>query len=151
MSKGQRIGLIVLAVVVVAVAFVVARPDDEDEDASSPPAAQTEPGTRKIPRETAEAPTATTESRPEHRIRLRGGEPVGGVQRIEVKKGDFVRITVESDQPDEIHLHGYDIERASAPAAPARFSFRANIEGEFELEGHEGGQTPVASLVVEPR
>ena len=150
MSKGQRIALIALAVVVVAVAFVVARPDDEDEKASSPPATETETQTVETPAETAETPTATTESRPEHRVRLRAHKPVGGVQRIEVKSGDFVRITVESDEPDELHLHGYDIERTTAPGAPARFAFRAKIEGEFELEGHEGGGTPVANLVVEP-
>jgi FtsP/CotA-like multicopper oxidase with cupredoxin domain len=149
-SKGQRVGLIALAIVVVAVAFVVARPDDEDEKASSPPAAQTEGQTAESPGETTESPTATTETRPEHRVRLRGHEPVGGVQRIEVKSGEFVRIRVESDEPDEIHLHGYDIRRTTAPGAPARFSLRAEIEGEFELEGHEGGGTPVANLVVEP-
>ena len=150
MSKGQRIGLIALAVVVVAVAFVVARPDDEEDKPSSPPAAETEARTTEAPAETTGTPTATTESRPEHRVRMRGHQPVGGVQRIEVRSGDFVRITVESDEPDELHLHGYDIERTTAPGAPARFAFRAEIEGEFELEGHEGGGTPVANLVVEP-
>ena len=150
MSKGQRVGLIALAALVVAVAFVVARPDDEEDKSSSPPAVETEARTAETPPETTETPTATTESRPEHRVRMRGHQPVGGVQRIEVKSGDFVRITVESDEPDELHLHGYDIERATAPGEPARFSFRARIEGEFELEGHHGGGTPVANLVVEP-
>jgi len=149
MSNGQRMGLIALAIVVVAVAFVVARPDDDEEKQGADRAAQgTTSETAARPPETT--PTATTESRPEHRVRLRAHKPVGGVVRIEAKKGDFVRITVESDEPDEIHLHGYDIEKAVAPGEPARFSFRADIEGDFEMEGHEGGEAVVARVVVEP-
>lgn len=145
MSRGQRAGLIALAVVVVAVGFVVAQPDDTDEKADMPSTESTV--TDAAP--PAEAPTATTETRPEQRVRLRGGRPSGGVRRIEVTKGEFVRITVESDGPDEIHLHGYDITREAAPGQPARFSFRAEIEGVFEVESHEAGEA-VARVVVTP-
>ena len=147
MSRGQRLGLIALAVAVAAVAFVVARPADEDEGTSTP-AADREPSG------TAEEPTATTDARPETRVRLRAHKPLGGVQRIEAKKGELVRIAVESDAADEIHLHGYDITREAGPAQPARFSFRADVEGIFELESHEaehgGGEPLIARLVVEP-
>jgi hypothetical protein len=61
---------------------------------------------------------------------------------------------VSSDAPDEIHLHGYDIELEAAPGAPARFSFKANLEGVFEMESHtaeDAGQEPlIANLVVNP-
>lgn len=43
---------------------------------------------------------------------------------------------VSSDSPDDIHLHGYDIERAAGPDKPARFRFEADIEGAFEIESH---------------
>ena len=149
MSRGQRLGLIALAVAVAAVAFVVARPDDDDE--SPTPAADTTGGE---PSGTAQEPTATTEPRPETRIELRAHEPSGGVRRIEAKKGDFVRLLVESDTADEIHLHGYDITRKVRPGEAARFSFRAEVEGIFELESHEaehdGGDPVIARLVVEP-
>lgn len=149
MSRGQRLGLIALAVVIAAVAFVLARPDDGDEKADDPaPPTQTE---RAAP---PEEPTATTDARPEERVRLRGHRPVGGVARIEVKKGDLVRMVVESDSRDQIHVHGYDIEKATGPQSPARFSFRADLEGVFEVESHEaehgGGDPLVARLVVEP-
>jgi hypothetical protein len=40
------------------------------------------------------------------------------------------------------------------PGKPARFSFEANLEGQFELESHvaeDAGRDPkVANLVVEP-
>jgi hypothetical protein len=138
--------LIALAVAIAAVAFVLAKPDDNESDSSSPAAKTTTS-------ESTPPPTATTESRPEERIELRDHKPVGGARRIQVEKGDFVRLTVESDTPDEIHLHGYDITRAVTASDPARFSFRAQIEGVFELESHEaehaGADAVIARLVVE--
>ena len=77
-----------------------------------------------------------------------------GIQRIETKKGDTVRIVVTSDARDELHLHGYDIERVAAPGKPARFRFKANTEGVFELESHtaeHAGLEPlIARVVVQP-
>ena len=149
MSRGQRLGLIALAVAVAAAAFVVARPDDEDDNRT--PAVDT---TGREPSGTAQEPTATTEPRPETRIELRAHEPSGGVRRIDAKKGDFVRLLVESDTADEIHLHGYDITREVRAGEPARFSFRADVEGIFEVESHEaehaGGDPVIARVVVEP-
>jgi len=142
MSKGQRLGLIGLAAVIAAVAFVLARPDDESDKQASPAADTT--------REPGKAPTATTESRPEVRLQAR---PHGttGVRRIETKKGEFVRLLVESDAPAEVHVHGYDITRKARPSEPARFSFRADIEGVFEVESHgEGGDSLIARLAVTP-
>jgi plastocyanin len=83
------------------------------------------------------------------RIRVRGGEPVGGVETIEVQRGDRIRFTVSSDQPDEVHVHGYDLERPVAPGAPARFSFTADADGIFEVELH-GSHAQIASLEVQP-
>lgn len=163
MSRNQRIALVVAAVAVAVLAFVIAQPGDDDdggERAATTPA-QTETG------ETtdggtadggAEAPPETQEEPPPPpevtRIRMRGGEVVGGAQDIDVTRGDTVRIVVTSDAPDEIHLHGYDITRNTAPGQPARFRFRANAEGAFEIESHvaeDAGRDPlVARLVVEP-
>jgi len=152
MSKPQRLGLIALAGLIAVAGFVLLRPDGDDEKAGGPG-----PPTRTAPREpsaTASEPTATTDTRPEERVVLRGHRPVGGVERIEVKKGDFVRLVVESDTPDEIHLHGYDIDGRPGPGEPARFSFRANIEGVFEVDSHEaedeGDEPLIATLVVAP-
>ena len=151
MSRGQRLGLIALAAVVAAVAFVLARPDDDEEKTSSPArSTQTETSPSASPR----VPTATTDTRPEQTVTLRDHRPAGGVARIEVKKGDLVRLVVESDARDQIHVHGYDIEKETGPQTPARFSFRADVEGVFEVESHEaehgGGDPLVARLVVEP-
>jgi hypothetical protein len=160
MSRNQRIGLVAVALVVAVVAFVIARPggDDDDGDGSQQAAqttpAQTETGPAE---ETGETQTETEPPPPEpevSRIRVRGGTVVGGVQRVQAAKGDTVRILVVSDTPDEIHLHGYDIYENTAPGNPARFVFRADIEGIFEIESHvaeDAGRDPLlARLVVEP-
>ena len=150
MSRTQRIGLVVAALAVAVVAFVVAQPgaDEESPPDTPAPAAETETGT-----ETDSEPAAPLE--PEvTRIRLQGGEVAGGVKEIQAARGDTVRIVISSDAPDELHLHGYDIEREAAPGQPARFRFKANAEGEFVLESHvaeDAGKEPViARLLVGP-
>ena len=165
MSRNQRIALIVAAIVVAVVAFLVASPSS-DENADEPPATvgqtETQPEAESggETQTEAEEPAATEEEPPPPpepevtRIEIRGGEVAGGAQDITVQSGDTVRIVVSSDAPDEIHLHGYDITRNAAPGAPARFRFRANLEGAFEIESHvaeDSGRDPlIARLNVEP-
>jgi len=161
MSNRGRAGLIVLAVAVVAVAFIALRPSDSNDKADDPAdkaadTTATEPGAGQT--DTAKEPTATAESAPPppQEITLRDGTPEGGIKRIEVKKGEEVRIQVRTNETtaDEIHLHGYDIEKETKSGAPANFRFKANIEGIFEIESHtaeDAGKEPlIARLVVEP-
>jgi hypothetical protein len=146
MSNAQRLALVAAALAVAVVAFLIAKPgtDDEapDRDSARTAPARTDTGSGTAT-EPAPAPRA-------HRIRLSNGGVIGGVRKIEAEHGDTVRISVTSDAPDVIHLHGYDIERAVGPAKPARFVFKADIEGEFELEAHDLGHLMIASVVVVP-
>jgi hypothetical protein len=61
---------------------------------------------------------------------------------------------VSADAEDDIHLHGYDIEKTVQPGKPATFKFTADIEGIFEIESHvaeAAGREPlVGKLTVEP-
>ena len=158
MSRNQRIGLVVAAVVVAVVAFLIASPGGDDEGDSTPQttqAAETQTGTgTETGTDTdAEAPAPP---KPEvTRIQIRGGEVAGGPAEVEAKKGDTVVIVVSADAPDDIHLHGYDIEKKVEPGQPARFRFKAKFEGEFEIESHvaeDAGRDPlVGTLIVEPR
>lgn len=144
MSRQQRFGLVAVAVAIAVVAFVVARPsDDDDEPAPAATQAQTGPTETATERpEAAPAPEVT-------RIQVRGGEPVGGLEEITVEKDETVRVTVSSDTPQHIHLHGYDVIKDAAPGAPARFRFKADLEGIFEIE-LEGPGVQIAELRVEP-
>ena len=155
MSRNQRIGLIVAAVVFAAVALKVLSPGDED---SGEQAAQTTPTTgteTQAQTEPEEQPHETVPPEPEvTRIEIRGGEVAGGAADITVTKGDVVRIVVSADAPDDIHLHGYDIEKKAAAGQPARFRFKADVEGIFEIESHvaeDAGKDPlIGKLTVEP-
>ena len=149
MSRNQRIGLIVAALIVAVVGFVIASPGGDDD--SDDQAARTTPDTQATETETEPPPPPEPEVT---RIQIRGGEVVGGPPDITLTSGDVVRIVVTSDAPDDIHLHGYDIEKQAAPGRPARFRVRADIEGSFEIESHvaedTGGEPLVARLNVEP-
>jgi hypothetical protein len=152
--------LVVAALAVAAIAFVLVSPGSDDESGGQ--AAQTTTETQtETEVETQDGTVTQTETQPEPppqptvtRIQIKGGQVVGGPKRIETAKGDPVRIVVAADAPDEIHLHGYDITKNAAPGTPARFSFKANLEGVFEIESHtaeDAGQNPlVANLVVNP-
>jgi FtsP/CotA-like multicopper oxidase with cupredoxin domain len=162
MSRNQRIALVVVAVAVAVLAFVIAQPGDDDggEQAATTPTHTDTGGGSGDGGGGTQAPTATEEEPPVPpepevtRIRMQDGSVVGGPQDIEATRGDTVRIVVTSDAPDEIHLHGYDITRTPEPGRPARFQFRADAEGAFEIESHvaeDAGLDPlVARLVVEP-
>lgn len=71
---------------------------------------------------------------------------------IRVSQGDDVELRWSSDQPMELHLHGYDIEVKVAPTAPAVMSFKARIPGRFPIEPHGPGRDrrPVMYLEVLP-
>ncbi len=67
------------------------------------------------------------------------GDPVGGVQRVEVDLGSVVALIVASDTAEEVHVHGYDILRAVSAGHPAHFAFTAAIPGVFEVEFEGSG------------
>jgi len=151
MSRNQRIGLIVAAVVVAVLAFVIASPGGDDE---ADKAAQTTTTSSSEP--TATETEAPTPPKPEAaKINVRGGKVAGGPAEIHAKNGDTVVIVVSADAPDDIHLHGYDIEKPVEPGKPATFRLKANLEGEFEIESHvaeDAGRDPLlGTLIVEPR
>lgn len=148
MPRQQRIALVVAAVAVAVVAFLVLRPSDDDSDkaaSTTTTPAETTAGSTS----TAPAPTAKPKQ-PVQRIRISGGKPAGGVKKIDVKKGDRVVLNVTStDTSDNVHLHGYDIERELAPGKPVKMTFTAKIDGIFEIE-LENSKTQIAELKVEP-
>ena len=165
MSRNQRIGLLLAALAVAVVAVVVAvasggGDDNGDQAAQTTQTTQTQPETGDNGAQTetggqTEEPHETIPAEPEPtRIQLRGGQVVGGPADIKVTKGDQVLIVVSADAPDDIHLHGYDIEKSVEPGKPARFEFKADIEGIFEIESHvaeDAGRDPlVGKLTVEP-
>ena len=96
---------------------------------------------------TATTETTTTTPAPEAKVitvNVVKGVPKGGIQRPTVDKGDKVVLVVRTDAGEELHLHGYDIEKTVTPGTPVRIPFTANLPGRFELELHH----PDALLAV---
>ena len=147
MSGGQRAALVIVTLVIAIGAFLALRPEDEDSEPAPRTTTQAET--------TTGAETTTEEQPPEEpsepeveTIRVRGGQPVGGVQTIEVEQGETARFRVSTETPQEVHLHGYDLEEASTAERPAEFSFEADEPGIFEIEIHGTG-TQIGELKVE--
>jgi len=82
-------------------------------------------------------------------IVLRDGKPVGGVRELTYEAGEQIRFAVRSNVADEVHVHGYDVDKAVPAGGTASFAFSADIEGIFEVESHESGEQ-LAELRIEP-
>lgn len=119
--------------------------DDGDGGAASPgPPASPMPDP--TPSEPAPSPTAGSVELFEFEIA--GGVATPPLDRATVEQGSQVRIMVTSDQPDELHLHGYDLDAQTAPGEPGVIEFVADRAGLFELETHDSGLV-LLQLVVE--
>jgi hypothetical protein len=174
MSGGARWAIALVAVAALVVAFFALRGgEDEPETAARPAtAAQEEPAVKDEhtardegangaeaggdeapadgpPADEPQAEELQAEEPAVPVVRVRDGEPVGGVQELEVATGDRIRFLVVADADDEVHLHGYDIEKAVGPGRPATFNLKATAEGRFEVELHGTG-TQIAQVDVTP-
>ena len=147
LSSGAKWALALVGVVVLVVAFVLLRggSDSGDKGTASTAAQATQAarttGTQTAPARPAAPPVAT--------IRVVGGKPAGGVQRIVRSKGDQVRLRVVSNTADEVHVHGYDLKKDVAAGGNVVFAFTAKIDGRFVVELESSG-TQLAELDVEP-
>ena len=158
MTRSTRLALVAAVAVVAVVAFVIAKPGDDGDttaDRSSAPATTTPTSTEQDGNgQTETQPTARHPEPGVTRIAIKGQRRQGAERTITVRKGDRVRIVVTADAPNLMHLHGYDVEHEAAPGRPARFDFKANLEGEFELESHTfedaGLDSVLGRLRVEP-
>jgi FtsP/CotA-like multicopper oxidase with cupredoxin domain len=153
MDKRQRMTLLGIAAAIAVVAIVVAVTSGGGDKTGSTTGTQaTDAGQTQPQTTTADQAQPATPAAPRpavEKITVQGGQPVGGLKKISLKKGDQVEIDVTSDSADEAHLHGYDIEKVLAPGKTVRFRFKADIEGVFELELHHAG-SQLARITVKP-
>ena len=141
----------------VIVLFIVLRPGDDEDAATGPTPTVTETPT---PSETStatetESPTETTSASPtpdaveiEVEVEVEDGD-VQGPGDVEVQQGERVRLVVEADVSDEVHVHGYDLLDEVTANDPAVIVFRADAPGVFEVE-LEGAGLPLLELTVTP-
>ena len=146
MTRSQRIGLLAAAVVVAVAAFVIAQSGGDSND-NAEPATSGGSGTQSTQSSQPAQPQA-------FRINVKGGVVDGDTQTFTVKKNDIVRIVVSSDAPDQIHLHGYDIEKEADAGQAGPLRVQGERRGRLQLESHaaeDAGNEPLlAHLHVEP-
>ena len=122
MSRAQRLSFLAIAVVVGVVAVVVILASGGGSDDSSSSAAS--------------GKTVVLEP--------------GKVQKLKYTQGDEVRFQVRSPKADEVHVHGYNIERELKPNQTTTIAFKATINGIFDIEVHST-DSQIGQLTVEPK
>jgi hypothetical protein len=146
-STGARAAIGAATIALIVVLFIVLSGGD---DAGEPATTAATTNTTTATTGGQQTRTAPKPSRPKPKtVRVRGGKPVGGVQRLEYEQGERVRFVVRSDVADEVHVHGYDISRDVEAGGSVRFGFPARLEGVFEIE-IEQRKERIAELRVNP-
>jgi hypothetical protein len=151
-SNIQRWGLLALAVVVLVVGYLLLRPKDDDNDSAATTVTQVVTVDRG--QTTTTEQTTTTQAPPKppiQTVRVKDGQPVGGVKELDFNKGDTILFRVTANAPGgEVHFHGYDIAK-EIPQSGGSVTYKvpATAEGIFEVEMEATG-VQIAKVVVQP-
>jgi hypothetical protein len=152
MSRTQRLtflGIAALIAVVAVVVILAASGGDDDGGGTQASATQTATPTptedQASPEET-ETPTPTPTPTPKPKPPLLQS---GKVTRLEFTEGETIRFRVRSDTDEEIHIHGYDRTVEVPAGETVTVSFKATIQGIFEIEFHGSGEQ-IGELRVDP-
>ena len=130
-------GVVLVAVALLAGLYVVLKPAPETPP-SSPAATVRAPAVPPAPEELAVE------------LVVRDGKRVSGPELIQARLGQVLRLRVESNRADELHLHGYDIEVPLQAGAAAELRLPLSLSGRFEIELHHAHGT-LAVLEVQPK
>ena len=167
LSGVQRAGVVLGGLAVLLIVFVVLRGNDDNSGSSSsapqttatstgagstasdPASTSTTTPTSSTGSTSTSTSTATTPEPAVQTVRVVNGQPAGGIKTISYTKGDQIRLKVQSDTADEIHVHGYDLKKDVTAGGSVEFDFKATIEGRFEVELENAG-TQIAMLEVDP-
>jgi pyruvate/2-oxoglutarate dehydrogenase complex dihydrolipoamide acyltransferase (E2) component len=149
-SRTQRLFFLGLAAVI-AVGAVILLAGGGDDEQSANTSAEATPTATATATATDDAEAEEASATPEPTPRPRPQPPLiepGKVTNLRFEQGERVRFRARSDQPDEIHVHVYDITRDTGPD-PVLVSFPATVTGIFEIELHGTGEQ-IAQLRVDP-
>ena len=149
MSGRQRITFLAIAALIAVVAVIVLADSSEDDSEPSQTAATATPTatpTESAPESSEETATPTPTPTPEPPPPLMQS---GKVTELEFTEGDTIRFRVRSQEPEEIHVHCYDITRDVPSGKTITVSFKASITGTCEVEFHNSGEE-IGALTVNP-
>jgi hypothetical protein len=148
-SRGARLAAFGAAIVILIVAFILLRPSAKDEETTADSPTTTATAAATDTATPAAGDTATPAPSPKPTVDP--GPVLTGktVRKLRYDKGDTVRFQVKAPEDEEVHIHGYDIKKDVKADQVAKISFKATIDGIFEIE-FEGSATQIAELRVDP-
>jgi hypothetical protein len=148
MSRNQRLSFLGIALAIAVAAIVAFSAGGDGEQDAEPAAGTPAPQATAEPQEASPGEEATPEptATPRPKPPLVTGD---GVKTLSFEQGETIRFRVRSPEPEEIHVHGYDVTKPVPAGRTVTVSFKATITGIFEVEFHNAGR-PIAELKVEP-
>ncbi len=72
-------------------------------------------------------------------VRIENRKVVAPMAAIRLTEGDMVELRWTSDEPVELHLHGYNLKIQVRPDAPAAMVIEASATGRFPITSHGWG------------
>jgi hypothetical protein len=70
------------------------------------------------------------------KFQFANGKAVGGSHDVTANQGDHLTVTLHTDVPAELHVHGYELAKDVGAGGTGSISFTADATGEFEIEAH---------------
>ena len=129
-SNTSRLLVALGAVVVVVAAFFVIKGDDDAGNGSSLESSSTTSTTSTSGDQAATTAQNGDEPAKEPAddvpvIKLVDGAPIDGITELEYDIGDEIHFQVTSDTDNEVHIHGYEIEKEVPAGKTVDFEFPA--------------------------
>ena len=149
MSRGARIGLLAAAVVILIVAFIALRPSGQGRRDDGGLADDDPDGGRDgHPRRRDRTATAPPTPRPT----VDPGPVLTGasVESCATTRATPCASRSRAPEDEEVHIHGYDIKKDVEAGVTTKISFKATIDGIFEIE-FEDAAKQIAALASMPR
>jgi len=142
-TRGQRLTFLGIAAAIAVVAVILlATGGDETDRASNPAQGNTATATATATADDA-TPTPTATPKPPPLL------TADHERALTFKQGETVRFRVRHDEPEEVHVHGYDSKKDLEPGKTVTVAFKGDITGIFEIELERSG-TLLAQLKVVP-
>jgi hypothetical protein len=95
------------------------------------------------------SPSATAAADQTVEIAVRGKKVTPAPHRVEVSSAQTLRLVVTIDHDDELHAHGYDVERELVAGQPTTIDLTGAAPGLYEIETHHP-ELRLLQVVVRP-
>lgn len=150
MKTQTRIGMALAGILVLIVAAALigglTGGDDEASESGATPATTAATGTTGTG---SESPADPADEEPAEKPDPGPLLVAGKVTKMTFEKGETVRFRARSAEDDELHVHGYDREYELPAGETVDVTFKATLDGVFEIELHHTGEQ-VGELRVTP-